>query len=151
MTTANQIMSSEIAIARPDHSLQQAAFVMRELDTGFLPVGDDDRLVGIITDRDIAVRGTADGLLPDATVSDVMSRDVKYCYADDDIRDVARNMAEIQVRRLPVVDRNKRLVGILSLADLSMHDGSAGGEAVHGISKPGGEHNQSMNGPRPSW
>jgi CBS domain-containing protein len=151
MTTASQIMSSEIAIARPQHSLQQAAYVMRELDTGFLPVGDNDRLVGIVTDRDIAVRGTADGMSPNATVGEVMSEDVKYCYEDDDIEEVARNMADIQVRRLPVVDRNKRLVGVLSLADIAVHDGGAGGRAVRGISRPGGEHNQSGDGRGTAW
>ena len=122
--------------------------MMAELDAGIMPVREGDRLVGMITDRDITVRAVAEGKGPDTAVREVMTEDVKYCYEDDDTQDVARNMADIQVRRLPVLTRDKRLVGIISLGDLAVTDGSgSAGEAVAGISQPGGEHSQT-GGPR---
>jgi CBS domain-containing protein len=102
----------------------------------------------MVTDRDITVRAVAEGRGPDTPVRDIMTDDVKYCYEDDDTEDVARNMADIQVRRLPVLTRDKQLVGIISLGDMAMSDGSGQvGEAVAGISQPGGQHSQS-GGPR---
>ena len=92
---------------------------MSQTDVGVLPVSDGDRLVGMVTDRDIAIRAVAVGKGPDSTVGDVMTADVNYCFDDDDIEDVCENMADQQVRRLPVVDRDKRLVGIVSLADFA--------------------------------
>lgn len=135
----NEIMSRDVRIAGPDDSIQQAAHAMAEIDSGVLPVGAHDELVGMITDRDIAIRGIGSGKGPDAKVRDVMSDDVKYCFEDQELQEVARNMADIQLRRLPVVDRDKRLVGILSLADVSRgadrSDDAA--RALHGISEPG--------------
>ena len=111
-----------------------------------MPVGDNDRLVGMITDRDIAIRGIAMGKGPDARVSDVMSSDVKYCFDDEEVDEVLHNMGEFQVRRLPVLNRDKRLVGIISLGDLATNGDTAdAGEALSGISKPGGEHSQTAN------
>jgi CBS domain-containing protein len=102
----------------------------------------------MITDRDIAVRAVAEGKGPDTPVREVMTEDVKYCFEDDDTADVARNMADIQVRRLPVLTRDKRLVGIISLGDMAVTEGaSQAGEAVAGISQPGGQHSQT-GGPR---
>jgi CBS domain-containing protein len=117
---------------------------MLDIDVGALPVGDNDRLVGMITDRDIAVRGVASGKAPSTRVEEVMSREVRYCFEDEDTAHVARNMGHEQIRRLPVVDRNKRLVGILSLADLatSAKTGQATA-ALSGISQAGGSHSQS--------
>src|SRR3546814_10334410 len=91
--------------------------MMADIDTGFLPVADNDRLIGIVTDRDIAIRGVAAGRRPEASIREVMSDEVKYCFDDQDVDDVLENMGDIQVRRLPVVDRDKRLVGIVSLTD----------------------------------
>jgi CBS domain-containing protein len=121
---------------------------MAQLDAGALPVGENDRLVGMITDRDIAVRAVAGGKSPDTPIRDVMSTDVCYCFDDQDIEDVAINMADIQVRRLPVVDRNKRLVGILALGDIAQADNQdkPAAEALCGISEPGGQHSQSGDG-----
>jgi CBS domain-containing protein len=98
----------------------------------------------MITDRDIAIRGVAEGKGPETKVRDAMSPEVKYCFDDEDVAHVAENMAELQVRRLPVMNRNKRLVGIVSLADLAI-EGSLPktAKALHGISQPGGQHNQS--------
>lgn len=113
------VMTRDVRIAQPDQSIRQAAQTMLDLDVGVLPVGENDRLVGMITDRDIAVRGVAKGCGPDAKVREVMSTQVMYCYEDEAVDHVAQNMAEIQVRRLPVLDRDKRLVGIVSLGDIA--------------------------------
>jgi CBS domain-containing protein len=121
---------------------------MSDVDAGVLPVGENDRLVGMITDRDIAVRAVAQGKGPDTPVREVMTADVKYCFEDEATDQVARNMGDQQVRRLPVVNRDKRLVGILSLGDLAvMQGGQPAGEALTDISRPGGEHSQT-GGPR---
>ena len=143
----SEAMSTDVKIATPDQTLREAAAIMAKIDAGVLPVGDNDRLVGMITDRDIAVRGVAKGLKPDAKVREVMSKDVMYCFADEDVEDVALNMAEQKVRRLPVLDREKRLVGIVSLGDIALADGpEAAGEAIRGISEPGGMHSQTADG-----
>jgi CBS domain-containing protein len=137
------VMTRDVRMMRPHETIQRAASVMAEIDAGLLPVSDDDRLVGMITDRDIAVRAVAQGLGPDTRVRDVMTADVKYCFDDEDVDDVAENMGEIQVRRLPVVDRDKRLVGIISLGDIAHNQESpAVGHALSGISEPGGQHTQ---------
>ncbi|PSJ63278.1 CBS domain-containing protein [Kumtagia ephedrae] len=139
-------MTNDVEIANPEQSIREAAEIMARLDAGVMPVGENDRLVGIITDRDIAVRGVAKGRGPDAKIRDVMSTDVKYCYEDEEIEDVLRNMGDLQVRRLPVLSRDKRLIGIVSLGDLATNGQAAdAGEALSGISKPGGEHSQSMH------
>ncbi len=116
---------------------------MAELDTGIMPVCEGDRLVGMITDGDIAVRAVAEGKGADTPIREVMTQDVKYCYEDDDTEDVARNMADIQVRRVPVLTREKRLVGIVSLGDMAISNGSGRvGKVVASISQPGGQHSQ---------
>jgi CBS domain-containing protein len=137
-------MSSDVRIANPNQSIRDAATLMAEIDAGVLPVGENDRLVGMITDRDIALRAIAQGKGPDTPVRQVMSEEVKYCFEDDDIDQVAQNMADLKVRRLPVLNESKRLVGIVSLGDLAVADGPANaGEALCGISEPGGAHSQS--------
>ena len=142
-----EAMSDDVRIASPNQSIRDAAILMAKIDAGSLPVGENDRLVGMITDRDIAVRAIALGKGPDTPVRDVMSQDVKYCFEDDDVGEVAQNMADIKVRRLPVLDKSKRLVGIVSLGDLALSDGSANaGEALRGISEPGGLHSQAAEG-----
>ena len=111
-------MTSDVRIAAPDQTLREAAQAMARLDAGALPVGENDRLVGMITDRDIAIRGVAMGKGPEASIREVMSTDVKYCFDDEDVEDVLHNMGDLQVRRLPVLNRDKRLIGIVSLGDL---------------------------------
>jgi CBS domain-containing protein len=139
-----EAMSRDVKTVDPDQALQDAARIMLDTDVGALPVGENDKLVGMITDRDIAVRGVAAGKPPTARVREVMSQEVRYCFEDEDTAHVARNMGEQQIRRLPVVDRSKRLVGILSLADLatSAKTGQATA-ALSGISQAGGSHSQS--------
>jgi CBS domain-containing protein len=140
-------MTVDVRIADPDQSIQDAAKIMAEIDAGVLPVGENDRLVGVITDRDIAVRAVAKGLPPSAMVRDVMSQEVLYCFDDEDVEDVVQNMADIKVRRLPVLNRKKRLVGIVSLGDIAMAEGpDAAGEAICAISEPGGMHSQAGDG-----
>jgi len=115
-----EVMSTDVHITRADHSICEAARMMAAIDAGALPVSDEDRLVGMITDRDIAVRAVAAHKSPDTPVREVMSAEVMYCFDDDDLDAVAQNMADIKVRRLPVVNRDKRLVGIVSLADIAL-------------------------------
>jgi CBS domain-containing protein len=138
-------MTREVRTIRPDQTIREAARLMADLDIGALPVEDNDRLVGMITDRDIAVRAVAEGLGSDTPVREVMTSEIKYCFDDQTVDEVTRNMGEQRLRRLPVVNRNKRLVGILSLGDLALEEGAQdeAGEALGGISRPGGEHSQS--------
>ena len=103
----SEVMTPDVRIVSPEQTLEHAARMMGEIDAGVLPVGENDRLIGMITDRDIALRAVAKGKGPSAKVREVMSEEVKYCFADQDLQEVARNMAEIKVRRLPVLDRNK--------------------------------------------
>jgi CBS domain-containing protein len=141
-------MTRNVRLIEPNQTIRDAARLMAEMDAGIMPVREGDRLVGMITDRDIAVRAVAQGRGPDTPVREVMTDEVKYCFEDEDTAAVERNMAEIQVRRLPVLTRDKRLVGILSLGDLAMSDKAAKvGAAVAGISQPGGQHSQT-GGPR---
>jgi CBS domain-containing protein len=139
----SEAMTRDVRVASPEETVQKAAQTMADLDAGILPVGEEDHLIGMITDRDIAIRGIAKGKGPDAKVRDVMTADVKYCFDDQEIEEVTRNMADIQVRRLPVLNRDKRLVGILSLGDIAIsRDSKDAGEALQGISRHGGEHTQ---------
>jgi len=135
------VMTRTAQLTSPDDTLRHAAQMMKECDCGVLPVADGDRLVGMITDRDIAVRGIADGKGPDTNVRDVMTDEVMYCFDDDGIQQVCQNTAEIQVRRLPVVSRDKRLVGIVSLSDLAKKEANAA-KALRGIARPSEQHNQ---------
>ena len=139
----SEAMTRDVRVASPDQTIQDAARLMAEVDTGVLPVGENDRLVGMITDRDIAVRGVAEGKGPQTSIREVMTEHVHYCFEDEDTDQVAHKMADSQVRRLPVLNRDKRLVGILSLGDLAvMQGGRPAGEALAGISEPGGAHSQ---------
>jgi CBS domain-containing protein len=134
-------MSRNVRLADPGQTIRDVARLMADIDAGAIPVQENDRLVGMITDRDIAVRAVAAGKGPDTPVKDVMSRDIKYCYEDEDLDHVAKNMGDIRVRRLPVVNRDKRLVGIISLGDLATKEGAKpAGRAVEGVSRPGGPH-----------
>jgi CBS domain-containing protein len=137
-------MTPGVELASPNQTIRQAALLMGKLDCGALPVADKDSLVGIITDRDIAIRAIAAGKGPKTSVREIMSPEVLYCFEDQDLEDVSRNISGIKVRRLPVLNRDKRLVGILSLGDMSVKaDGSdAAADALKAISVPGGEHSQ---------
>jgi CBS domain-containing protein len=139
-------MTSEVRVVSPEQKIRDAARLMAELDVGALPVAENDRLVGMITDRDIAVRAVAEGLPPDTPISEIMSREVLYCFEDQRLDDVTRNMGQVQVRRLPVVNRDKRLVGIVSFADLARSEQpTTVGRAVSHVSEPGGKHSQASH------
>lgn len=137
----SDVMTRNAAVAHVGDSVGEVARMMAAENIGFLPVRDGDRLVGTITDRDIVVRALAQGHGADAKVSDVMTMDVKYCFDDEEIGHVIQNMGNIQVRRLPVVDRDKNLVGVVSLGDAAIKaDAEQSGIALSGIAEPGGQH-----------
>ncbi len=137
------VMTRDVRVADPSQSISDAAKLMAEIDAGSLPVGENDRLVGMITDRDIVVRALAEGRGQDTRIADVMSREVLYCFDDEDLEDVARNMGKVQVRRLPVVNRDKRLVGIISIGDVARNEEpTTVGRTVSHVSEPGGKHSQ---------
>ncbi len=143
----SEAMSGDVQIANPKQSICDAARMMAQIDVGVLPVGENDRLVGMITDRDIAIRAVGAGKGPRTPISKIMSKEVKYCFEDDDLDAVAHTMADLKVRRLPVLNHDKRLVGILSLGDIALADGAGNaGNALCGISEPGGKHSQSVDG-----
>lgn len=132
-----EAMTKEVRIVSPEERICDAARIMAECDVGSVPVGENDRLVGMVTDRDITIRAVAAGKSPETKVREVMSEDVKYCFEDDEIDSVARNMADVQLHRLVVLNQDKRLVGIVALADIALCEGpKPAGEAVCGISEP---------------
>jgi CBS domain-containing protein len=139
----SEVMTRDVQTVGPDESVQQAASFMLGSDAGSIPVTEGDRLIGMITDRDIAVRGIAKGYGPDTPVRDLMTDDLVIVRLDDDVEDAASKMGEAQVRRLPVIDQDERLCGIVSLGDLSRQaDNDCASEALEGVSQPGGEHRQ---------
>ena len=139
----SKCMTRDVRLVTPTQTIRDAAQIMAEIDSGALPVAQDDRLVGMITDRDIAVRAVAEGKAPDTKVKDIMSAEVLYCFDDQELKDISRNMGEVKVRRLPVVNRDKKLVGIVSLGDLAQkEEPELTASAVTNISKPGGRHSQ---------
>lgn len=141
-----EAMTSDVHLTHPDRSIREAAETMAEQDIGALPIGENDRLVGMITDRDIAVRAVARGLGPDTKIRDVMSEEVMYCFDDEELEDAAQNMGGVKVRRLPVVNRDKRLVGIIAVSDLTRReDAKRIGKAIADISFPGGAHCQTAH------
>lgn len=144
----SEVMTRNVRIARPDQTIQDIAKLLSDIDSGAMPVGENDRLVGMITDRDIAIRAVAQGRGPDTLVRDVMTPDVDYCFEDQDTQEVARTMGQRQVRRMPVMNRDKRLVGLVSLGDVAVtQGGEPAGEALSKVSEPGGAHSQT-GGPR---
>jgi CBS domain-containing protein len=133
------VMTRDVEVIHPDATVEEAAEKMEALNVGPLPVCDGRRLVGMITDRDITVRAVAAGVGPgEARVRDVMTPEVAYAFEDQDVREAERIMQEQQIRRLPILDRDKRLVGIVSLGDLAVDtDDAAGtGETLERISEP---------------
>ena len=131
------VMSKDVQVARPEDTLQNVAGRMAAGDFGFIPVADGDRLIGALTDRDIVVRAVASGAGPEARVLDVLSRDALVVRADDDLKVALDLMSSRQIRRLPVVDKDGRLVGIVSLGDLSTRVKERyAGEALEEISRP---------------
>ena len=134
-----ELMTRDVQLLSANDTIRNAARQMRDLDIGSLPVADGDRLVGYVTDRDLVVRALAEDRGSDTTVREVMTDRVLYCFEDDSVEDVAANMADNQVRRLPVLNRDKRLVGIIALADLATEgDDEAAEDALEGVSRQSG-------------
>ena len=137
-----EIMTREVDVIRPDASVRDAALKMKELDVGAIPVCDGQKLQGLVTDRDITVRAVAEGRNPsEVQVAEVMSGDIAYCFEDETVEQAANLMESKQIRRLPVLDRNKRLAGIISLGDISVRtEGSRqkdlAADALEEISEP---------------
>lgn len=132
----NEIMTRDVQTISPDQSLREAAELMAQVDSGALLVHEGDRLVGMVTDRDICIRGIARGMDIDSPVRQVMTPNIRYCFEDEDIQHVAENMADIHVRRLPVMNREKRLVGIVSLGNIaSSNDPSITNTVLRGVAQ----------------
>lgn len=134
-----EIMTTDVEIIRPDATLREAAQRMRDLDVGALPVCDGERLLGMLTDRDLTVRAVADGRDPQTdAVRQSMTPEIVYCFEDQTTADAERIMCEKQIRRLPVLNRDKRLVGIVSLGDLATrsHEAKEVGETLEKVSQP---------------
>lgn len=141
--TLRDVMTTNVLDLKPSDSIQTAATQMRKLDIGAIPVCENDKLIGMVTDRDITVRGTASGKSPqDCCVRDVMSSGLVYCYDDEDVSKAAQLMEEKQIRRLPVLDRSHHLVGIVSLGDLAtrQHNEHLAAEALQQVSQPKQHH-----------
>ncbi len=139
----SEVMTRNVQTVRPDQTAREAAAFMLSADAGSIPVTEGDRLIGMITDRDIAVRGVAEGHGPETPVRDLMTNDIVCARFDDDTDDVASRMSEAQVRRLPVIDDQERLCGIVSLGDLSQQGAdNAAEQALEGVTQPGGQHQQ---------
>lgn len=137
MRQINEVMTRDVKVASPDQTIREAASIMAQSDIGSLPVGENDRLIGMLTDRDIALRAVAEGRDPETPVRAVMTGAIRYCFDDEDVSDVAKNMADLGVRRLPVVDRDKRLVGIVSLANIALcEDGASTETLLGGVATP---------------
>ncbi len=140
-----EVMTPNPEVVTPDQPIQEAARRMLDADTGALPVGEDQRLIGMVTDRDITVRAVAEGRGPETPVREVMSEKLLFAWDDQDVDEVAMQMSDAQVRRMPILSRQEeRLVGMVSIGDLvQANQGEAAGVAVAGVTEPGGEHNQS--------
>ncbi|MES2205929.1 MAG: CBS domain-containing protein [Pseudomonadota bacterium] len=138
MNLISEIMSTDVKVLKPDNSLQTAAQLMSELNVGGIPVCDGDKLIGMVTDRDIAIRGVAYGKdINKTTIKEVMSSDVHWCFDDQQIEEVSEKMSDIQIRRIPVMNRQKKLVGIVSLGDIAAkHSSREAAETLKDISYP---------------
>jgi len=135
----NEIMTKNVQCISPDSSLVDAAKMMQKLDVGALPVCDNDRLAGMVTDRDIVTRSLAEGRTPsEARVKDVMTHPIHYCFDDQEVSEAVQTMENQQIRRLVVLDRNRKLCGIVSIGDLALHSGDLNmtGRVTSRVSEP---------------
>ena len=137
MKAISQVMTRDVTVVSPDDTLQQAAQIMRDINVGALPVCNGKRLVGMITDRDMATRSVAEGHAPASTrVSDIMSSEVLWCFEDQTVGEVLQQMGGQQIRRIPVINRNMEMTGIVSLGDLATTQGIDTDSALEDISAP---------------
>ena len=138
MQTLKDVMSKDVQVISPNGTIREAALQMLKGNFGMMPVEENDRMIGSISDRDITIRAVAEGKDSSAKVRDVMTVGIVWAYEDDTIEDAAKLMSEKQIRRLPVVNRDKRLVGIVALGDFAIEatDVDIAGDALSEISKP---------------
>ena len=138
MHRLKDVMSRDVKVISPESTIREAATAMLEGDFGMMPVGENDRLIGAISDRDIALRGVAEGKDSNAKVREVMSEGITWAYEDDSVENAAKIMSERQIRRLPVINHDKRLVGIVALGDFAVDSAEIepAAEALSEISKP---------------
>ena len=138
MQTIKELMSRDVQVISPDATIREAAQHMLKGNFGMLPVGENDRMIGSISDRDIAIRAVAAGKDTDTKVREIMSEGIHWAYEDDSVTDVAKRMSEHQIRRLPIVNADKRLVGIVALGDFAVDsaDIAVAGEVLADISQP---------------
>lgn len=140
----SEAMTRDVRVCSPGHSIRDCAKAMAEMDAGVLPVAENNLLVGMITDRDIAIRAVAAGKGPDTPVREILSKEVLFCFDDQEVDNVAKSMGDARVRRVPVLTRDQRLVGIVSLSDVALKlSPEAAANAVRGVSMHGGPHSQS--------
>jgi CBS domain-containing protein len=141
----SEVMTQDVCLCSPEDTIKDAAHTMADMDIGILPISKDDRLVGMVTDRDIAIRAVGEGKSPSTRIGEVMSKEVLYCFEDDDVEDILNNMSQMQVRRLPVLDRDKRLVGIVSISDLAASGSKTHtAEALSEITRHSRLHSQTL-------
>ena len=136
MQTIAEVMTTDVEVVRPEETLRDAARAMADLDVGSLPVCDGRRMIGMVTDRDITIRGVAEGKGPDAAIRDVMTDDVVWCTDTDSVDEVLQQMSDAQVRRIPVVDKDRQLVGIVALGDIALEEDDDVDETLRDISMP---------------
>ncbi len=136
MRSISEVMTTDVEVVRPEETLRDAARAMADLDVGSLPVCDGRKLVGMITDRDITVRAVAEGKSVDSPINEVMTDDVVWCSETDSTDDVLRQMGDAQIRRIPVIDEDRNLVGIVALGDLALEEEEEVDEALRDISMP---------------
>jgi len=136
MQTIGEVMTTDVEVVRPEETLRDAARAMADLDVGSLPVCNGRKLIGMITDRDITVRAVAEGKSSDTPISEVMTEDVVWCTDTDSVDDVLQQMSDAQIRRLPVVDKDRQLVGIIALGDIALEEEEDVDEALRDISMP---------------
>jgi len=136
MKTIAEVMTQDVEVLRPDETLRDAARAMADLDVGSLPVCDGHKLIGMITDRDITIRAVAEGKSGDTPVSEIMTDDVVWCTDTDSIDEVLQQMSDAQIRRIPVVDGDRNLVGIVALGDIALEEEPDVDETLRDISMP---------------
>ncbi|MCG5072709.1 CBS domain-containing protein [Paraburkholderia tagetis] len=136
MTKVAQVMTHDAVSIHATDTIRQAAQMMADLEVGSLPICEGEELIGTVTDRDIAVRAVASGVDPSTPVADIATQHVQWCYEDDDINEVKRKMAGRRIRRIPVLDHQKHLVGIVSLGDIATSDGAGAATTLKAVSRP---------------
>ena len=136
MQRISELMTTDVEVIRPEETLRDAARAMADLDVGSLPVCDGRKLIGMVTDRDITIRAVAEGKSSDTPVSEVMTDDVVWCSDTDSVDDVLQQMSDAQIRRIPVVDKDRQLVGIVALGDIALEEDEDVDETLRDISMP---------------